>query len=192
MRVGVLTTKKEFKNHQRMLAQCGIDGVLIINAQDLNDIDGFILADDDRIMGHAWKDRDQLHQAIKGKVYQGMPIFGISQGMMVLAREMKQEDGLYLRLLEIKVEKDGFHLIKESFEVPLKIDVLGKAPFPGIFIGAPYIRSIQPNVGILAMYQEKIVMVRQGNILGASFHPELTDDLRVYLYFKQMIEDAKG
>ncbi|MGI6679456.1 MAG: pyridoxal 5'-phosphate synthase glutaminase subunit PdxT [Dehalobacterium sp.] len=192
MRVGVLTSKKDFKNHQRMLAQCGMDGVLIVKLPDFDDIDGFILPDDYRA-SISWKDQDPIKKRIEEIAQQDTPIFGIGNGLVLLAQEVINEGEDYcFGLLDIKMNRYGLNLFSGKYtEIPLKIDVLGKAPFPGIFIEAPTVQSMQPNVGILAMHQEKIVMVRQGNILGSSFHPELADDLRVYLYFKQMIKDAK-
>lgn len=192
MRIGVLALRRSFLQHQNILAKCGIDAVLIFKADEVDSIDGLIISNNENNVFEKSNHQENLWNRILKKSKQGMPIFGISDGMIMLAKEIEDSERFSLGLMDIKVRSDGFKGQGEKFSVNLMIDALGKALFPGVFIKAPYVESVKPNVGILSEYQGKAVMVRQGNFLGSSFHPELTDDLRVYLYFKQMIKDAKN
>lgn len=192
MRMGVLALQGAFKEHQRILARCGVDTVLIRKPGEMDSIDGLIIpGGESTTIGKLMREYN-LHGAILEKAHQGIPIFGTCAGMIMLAKDIVESDQFSLGLMDIRVQRNGFGRQVDSFEADLTIDALGKAPFPGVFIRAPYVESVKPNVGILAEHDGKVVMVRQGNFLGASFHPELTDDLRVHLYFKQMIEDAKS
>jgi len=192
MRIGVIVLQGAFREHQRILSKCGVDTVLIRNAGDMDSIDGLIISGSESTTIGNLICEYNLSDTILEKAYRGMPIFGTCAGMIILAKDIMESEQFSLGLMDIRVRRNGFGRQVNTFEVDLVIDALGKAPFPGVFIRAPYVVSVKPNVGILAEYDGKVVMVRQGNFLGASFNPELTDDLRVHLYFKQMIEDAKG
>ncbi|HKL22635.1 MAG TPA: pyridoxal 5'-phosphate synthase glutaminase subunit PdxT, partial [Tichowtungia sp.] len=89
-------------------------------------------------------------------------------------------------LMDIEVKRNAFGRQVDSFETPLSISVLGEPDVPAVFIRAPYIDAAGPQVNILACHEDKIVMARQGHLLAAAFHPELTDDLRVHQYFLQL------
>ena len=192
MLIGVLALQGAFAEHGRILAKCGIDTVLIRKGSEMNQIDGLIIpGGESTTIGKLMREYN-LDDIILEKTQQGMPVFGTCAGMIMMAKDIIENDQFSLSLIDIRVQRNGFGRQVDSFEVGLEIDALGKAPFPGVFIRAPYVESVKPNVGILAQHDGKIVMVRQGNFLGAAFHPELTDDLRVHLYFKQMVKDAKG
>jgi len=192
MRIGILAQPVDFKGHQKILAQCETEAVLIQEPHEMEQIDGLIITGSNSSFINMMTLKSHWHQAITQKTEQGMPVFGISQGMIMLAKDVGDSDLPSLRLMDIKVLTHGYGPHQESFKAGLIIDALGKVPFPGVFIKAPYVEWVKPNVGILSEHEGKIVMVRQGNFLGAAFRPELADDLRVHLYFKQMIEDAKG
>ncbi|ATW26413.1 pyridoxal 5'-phosphate synthase glutaminase subunit PdxT [Candidatus Formimonas warabiya] len=192
MQIGVLALQGAFAEHRRILSQCGVEAVLIRKPGEMKKIDGLIIpGGESTTIGKLMRDY-HLDTAILEKTREGMPVFGTCAGLIMLAKDISGRDQFSLGLMDIKVKRNGFGRQVDSFEADLHIDALGKAPFHGVFIRAPYVESVKPNVGILAHHEGKIVMVRQGNFLGAAFHPELTDDLRVHLYFKQMIEDAKN
>ena len=192
MLVGVLALQGAFAEHKVILNKCGIDGVLIRKPEELERIDGLIIPGGESTTMGKLMLAYHLDQAIIKKAREGMPVFGTCAGMIMMAKEIEGYNQYSLGLMDIEVCRNGFGRQVDSFEAGIIIDALGKLPYPGIFIRAPYVKSIKPNVGILAKFQDKIIMVRQGNFLGASFHPELTNDLRVHLYFKQMIDDAKS
>ncbi len=192
MLIGVLALQGAFIEHQRILAKCGIETVLIRKPEEMANIDGLIIPGGESTTMGKLMQKDNLYSMILEKINQGMPVFGTCAGMIMMSKDISGYDQYSLGLMDITIRRNGFGRQVDSFEADLQIDALGKVPFPGVFIRAPYVESVRPNVGILAEHDGKIVMVRQGNFLGAAFHPELTDDLRVHLYFKQMIADAKS
>ena len=122
------------------------------------------------------------------RVRAGLPLWGTCMGMIVAASEVADLDQRTLGLIDITVRRNAFGRQLASEEVSLAVPVLGSDPFPAIFIRAPWIERSGPGVEVLATYREHGVFVRQGNVIGTSFHPELTPDPRVHAYFLRMIE----
>jgi len=138
----------------------------------------------------------ELFQTIKKQVSEGMPIMGICAGMILLSRraydrvvgETKQK---LLGALDVVVERNAFGRQNESFEVNLEMPALGKNRLKAIFIRAPVVTEIGTGVNILAELNGKIVAVMQKNIIGTSFHPELSDDYRIHKQFVSTVLDFK-
>jgi len=121
----------------------------------------------------------------------GVPILGTCAGLVLLAKEgdeqVKKTGQPLLGLMDVKVARNSFGRQRESFQADLDIPVLGKKPFPGVFIRAPVVERAGEGVEVLCIHEKKIVMARQKNLLGLSFHPELTEDVRVHELFLGMI-----
>jgi pyridoxal 5'-phosphate synthase pdxT subunit len=138
----------------------------------------------------------ELFQTIKKQVSEGMPIMGICAGMILLSRraydrvvgETKQK---LLGALDVVVERNAFGRQNESFEVNLEVPTLGKGRLKAIFIRAPVVTEIGTGVNILAELNGKIVAVMQKNIIGTSFHPELSDDYRIHKQFVSTVLNFK-
>ena len=138
----------------------------------------------------------ELFQTIKKQVSEGMPIMGICAGMILLSRraydrvvgETKQK---LLGALDVVVERNAFGRQNESFEVNLEMPALGKNRLKAIFIRAPVVTEIGTGVNILAELNGKIVAVMQKNIIGTSFHPELSDDYRIHKQFVSTVLNFK-
>ena len=134
-------------------------------------------------------------KVIKQKVESGMPVLGICAGMVLLASNAsdkvvgKTEQPLF-DFLDIELERNSFGRQRESFEANISMDPIGISNYNGVFIRAPAISSAG-DVEVLAKYNEKIVAIKKGNIIGTSFHPELTDDLAVHKYFVNLVKDSK-
>lgn len=190
--IGVLALQGAFIEHQHMLKKCGVESVQIRKPDEMENIDGLIIPGGESTTIAKLLVDYELDKAILKKTAQGMPVFGTCAGLIVMAKNIVNSNQFSLGLMDISVQRNGFGRQVDSFEADLPVDVLGANPFPAVFIRAPFVEWVKPNVGILAEFDKKIVMVRQGNCLGAAFHPELTDDLRVHLYFRQMVEDAKS
>jgi 5'-phosphate synthase pdxT subunit len=122
----------------------------------------------------------------------GMPLWGTCMGMIVIAHDVVELEQPSLDLIDISVRRNAFGRQNESAEVDLPIAALGDRPFPAIFIRAPWIERVGPQVDLLAERNGHGVMVRQGNVLATSFHPELTHDQRVHAYFLQMVRDVQA
>ena len=138
----------------------------------------------------------ELFQTIKKQVSEGMPIMGICAGMILLSRraydrvvgETKQK---LLGALDVVVERNAFGRQNESFEVNLEVPTLGKSRLKAIFIRAPVVTEIGTGVNIMAELNGKIVAVTQKNIIGTSFHPELSDDYRIHKQFVSTVLNFK-
>jgi 5'-phosphate synthase pdxT subunit len=122
-----------------------------------------------------------------------MPVFGICAGMIMLSKKAKDRvigemDQPLLDFLDIKIERNAFGRQKDSFESDISIDKIGISKFPGVFIRAPSILEVGKDVEVLSKFNEKIVAVKQGNMLGTSFHPELTGDLSLHKYFINLVK----
>ena len=114
-----------------------------------------------------------------------MPIWGTCAGMILLAQEIDDGDQPRLGLMDIRVKRNAFGRQVDSFEADLDIEGIG--PTRGVFIRAPYAERVWGNVQVMARYQDKIVMVQQGHLLGTAFHPELTNQGNIHRYFLEMV-----
>lgn len=187
MRVGVLALQGAFLEHCRSLRACGADPVEIRKPEQLEGCRALVIpGGESTTMGRLMTAYDLL-TPIREMAAAGTPIFGTCAGMVMLARQVEGLDQTLLGLMNITVKRNGFGRQVDSFEADLQIPVLGKEPLRGVFIRAPYITALGEGVEVLAVYHDKIVLVRQGKLLAASFHPELTDDLRLHKYFLEFV-----
>jgi 5'-phosphate synthase pdxT subunit len=131
---------------------------------------------------------------IKQKVESGMPVLGICAGMVLLANNArdkvmgKTEQPLF-DFLDIDLERNSFGRQRESFEANISMDSIGISNYNGVFIRAPTITTASNDVEVLAKFNEKIVAIKKGNIIGTSFHPELTEDLAIHKYFVNLVKE---
>jgi len=187
MLAGVLALQGAFREHQQALEACGVNTVQIRKPGQLEGLDALVIpGGESTTMGKLLLQYDLLEPVINlGR--EGFPIFGTCAGLILLAKEINGSEQPRLALMDIKVERNAFGRQVHSFEADLDIPELGEQPFRGVFIRAPYVMDVAAGVDVLAKFEEKIVCVRQGNLLGAAFHPELTKDLRLHRYFLDKI-----
>jgi 5'-phosphate synthase pdxT subunit len=133
----------------------------------------------------------KLFEPLKRRAEEGMPILGTCAGMIVMCqqgdREVEKTDTKLLGLISARVDRNAFGRQRESFEADLDIEGIEGAPFHAVFIRAPAVVQTWGNCKPLARLGDKIVMVRQDCLVAASFHPELTDDLRVHRMLLNMV-----
>jgi 5'-phosphate synthase pdxT subunit len=190
-RIGVLALQGDVVEHIAAMRHAGADAIEVKNRGDLARVDGLIIPGGESTTVMKLLDRFQLAAPIVERVKAGMPLWGTCMGMIVIAREVVALEQPSLDLIDISVRRNAFGRQNESAEVELTIPVLGDRPFPAIFIRAPWIERVGAGVELLAHRSGHGVMVRQGNVLGTSFHPELTNDRRVHGYFLQMVRDSR-
>jgi len=133
---------------------------------------------------------------VKEKIEGGMPVFGICAGLILLSKNVKDKvvgnmDQPLLELLDVQVERNSFGRQRDSFEAEISIDSLNIPNFEGVFIRAPSISETGNGVEVISKFNEKIVAVKQQNILATAFHPELTTDSSLHKYFVNMIKQSK-
>jgi 5'-phosphate synthase pdxT subunit len=181
LRIGVLALQGAFREHERVLRGLGADVVEVRLPEELDGLDGLVIPGGEsttimhlaRIYG--------LDDAIRGF---GGAIFGTCAGMIVLDRER-------LGLIDVSVRRNAFGRQVASFEADLDLGQDGRL-FRAVFIRAPWIEEAGPQVEILATVDGHPVFARQGRVLIAAFHPELTDDTRVHERFLELVEEAVG
>lgn len=190
-RVGILALQGDVVEHAAALERAGASPSEVKTPADLANVDALIIPGGESTTVMKLLERAGLAGPIAQRVRAGMPLWGTCMGMIVAARQIDGLDQPSLDLIDIAVRRNAFGRQNESAEVELHIDALGSKPFPGIFIRAPWIERCGPAVELLAERDGHGVMVRQGNVLATSFHPELSGDLRVHRYFLDML-DSKG
>ncbi len=190
--IGVLALQGDVEEHLSALGRAGAQSRAVKSRDQLEGLDGLVVPGGESTTVMKLLQRFDMEQPIVERVRSGMPLWGTCMGMIVAARDvadMKEQPTL--DLLDITVRRNAFGRQNESAEVDLLVPTLGPRPFPAIFIRAPWIERAGQAVELLASRNGHGVMVRQGNVLGTSFHPELTGDPRVHAYFLAMVEHAR-
>jgi len=164
--------------------------------EEIMKIDGLIIpGGESTVMGLLIAIKNGLLDAITKILQEGLPVMGTCAGMIVLAKKsydkvVGNKRQLLLGVLDIEVERNSFGRQYDSFESKLNISGIGN-DYKGIFIRAPTVISVGPQVQILSKFDEKIVAVKQENIIGTSFHPELSGDYRMHRLFIQLVTNWK-
>ncbi|MGI5872157.1 MAG: pyridoxal 5'-phosphate synthase glutaminase subunit PdxT [Bacillota bacterium] len=192
MKIGVLGLQGAVREHLWALEKCGVETIVAKKSEDLADLAGLVIPGGESTTVGKLLVRFGLLEPIKERVRQGMGIFGTCTGMILLAKEIRGSDQPRLGLMDLTIERNAFGPQVESFEMELPVPVLGEEPYHAIFIRAPYAVAAGPGAEVLAKLNGKIVLARQGKLLGAAFHPELTDDLRIHKLFLSMLAEKTG
>lgn len=183
MKIGVLALQGAVREHLRHIELSGHEGIAIKRVEQLEEIDGLILPGGESTTLRRLMNLYGFKEAL---VNSDLPMFGTCAGLIVLAQDIVGEEG-YLKKLDITVERNSFGRQVDSFESELDIKGIAE-DIEAVFIRAPYIEKVNSdNVEVLSTVGDKIVAVKEGNYLGVSFHPELTDDYRVTQYFIEHI-----
>lgn len=185
----MLALQGAFREHKKVLESLGCDVCEVRTPSDLKGIQGLVLPGGESTTMGKLLQEDGLGEKIKELATKDFPLFGTCAGMILLSKDIEGSDQYRLGLMDINVQRNAFGRQVASFETDLAVPALGNEPIRAVFIRAPYIKEVAPNVGILSEYEDKIVFARQGNMLASAFHPELTQDNRVHQYFLNIIDD---
>ena len=190
MRIGVLAAQGAFAEHIAILNKLDVEAPPVRLPSELKGVDGLIIPGGESTSISQLMLAYDLVSKIRNLAKNGLPIFGTCAGMILLAKEILDSKVEPLGLMDIVVRRNAFGRQVDSFETELAIPVLGEKPFPGVFIRAPIIKQANSNVEILArLNNSTIVAARQGKLLAAAFHPELTSDLRFHKYFLSIVAE---
>jgi 5'-phosphate synthase pdxT subunit len=181
MKIGVLALQGAFAEHVATLRAIGVEAVEVRLPADLDGLDGLVLPGGESTAMRRLIDRWGMRQPILDLAATGAPLFGTCAGMIVLAKEIAGDEEPILPLLDVTVERNAFGRQLESFEADLPVPLLGDTPVHAVFIRAPVIERVGPDVDVLARLEDgRIVAVRERNVIAISFHPELAGETRFH------------
>ena len=178
-RVGVLALQGNFREHEAMLRRLGVDAVEVRKPEELAGLDGLVVPGGESTTFMRLMRLYGLDKAIRE--FQ-RPVLGTCAGMIVLDRD-------HLGLVDLEVDRNAYGRQVASFEADLRLAGEDE-PLRGVFIRAPRVRATGEDVEVLAEHEGEPVLVRDGRILVASFHPELTEDTRVHELFLAAVAEA--
>ncbi|HAS28310.1 MAG TPA: pyridoxal 5'-phosphate synthase glutaminase subunit PdxT [Dehalococcoidia bacterium] len=192
MKIGILALQGAFIEHAQVLDRLGIESKQVRKPDELKGLDGLIIPGGESTTMLNLANNYEFIEPLRRMGLNGFPMMGTCAGMILLAKTVTNSDIQTLSLMDIKVRRNAFGRQPDSFETDLDIKSLGDIPFHSVFIRAPLIEEAADNVEILAKLDNgTIVAVRQNNLLGMSFHPELTADSRMHEYFLKIVSGNK-
>jgi len=201
LNIGILSIQGDVAENgasmKAALKELGQTGNLIKvkTPEQLSKLDGLIIpGGESTVIGQLSLINGLLKQ-VKEKIESGMPVFGICAGLILLSKNAKDRvvgntDQPLLDLLDVKVERNSFGRQRDSFEAKVSLEPVNISSFHGVFIRAPSILDVGSDVEVLSKFNEKIVAVKQGNIIATAFHPELTTDISLHKYFVKIIQQS--
>ncbi|MGB9749994.1 MAG: pyridoxal 5'-phosphate synthase glutaminase subunit PdxT [Caldisericia bacterium] len=192
MVVGVLSLQGAFIEHINMLNKIsGVKPIQIKKKEDLVKIDGLIIPGGESTTIGRLLERHELLTPLRKMIFEGFPVFGTCAGFILLSKKIENNNEQpILGILDVTIKRNAFGTQINSMEIDLKIKDF-EIPYKAVFIRAPVVKKLGNGVEVLAEVDEGPVFIRQGNILGASFHPELTDDIRIHQMFIDIINKRR-
>ena len=189
-RVGVLALQGAFRAHIDACTELGVDAVEVRTADQLDGCDRLIIPGGESTTMSMMLDRNELREPIAKRLADGIPVFGTCAGMILLATEVSdgRDDQESFAAIDLAVRRNGYGRQNQSFSDELDISGIGAGdePFHAVFIRAPRVERVGESVEVLATYRDEPVLCRQGPVLVAAFHPELSPDRRLHRYFVEL------
>ncbi len=189
LKIGVLALQGAVREHVAAIEASGAEAVAVKRVDQLTDLDGLVMPGGESTAMRRLIDKYHFLESLK-KFAQNKPVFGTCAGLILMAKRIQGQDTAHLELIDMTVERNAFGRQVDSFEAELMIHGVGE-DYTGVFIRAPFIVEVGPEVEILSKHNDRIVAAKQGHFLCAAFHPELTDDYRLHQYFVKMVQTAK-
>ncbi len=188
-KIGVLALQGAAREHLLMLERCGARGAAVKYPSELQTCDGLIIPGGESTAIGKLIVRDGFLDLLRERVAGGFPVFGTCAGLIVLARRVTEGEQPLLGVMDMLVRRNAYGRQVDSFEVDLEVRGIEEEerPFRAVFIRAPWIEEVGEGVEVLCSHRGRAVMARQGTLLAAAFHPELTDDPRIHRYFLDMV-----
>ncbi len=180
-KIGVLALQGAVRPHVAALATLGASPVEVRTPDQLMGVDGLVLPGGESTTMSKLLDTSGLREPLAARLADGLPVLGTCAGMILLAREVLdgRADQRSLGVVDITVRRNAFGRQVDSFEADLAL-AGDPVPLHAVFIRAPVVERAGPAVEVLATVGDRPVLARQGSVIVASFHPELTDDLRLH------------
>lgn len=189
-RIGVLAIQGDYAAHAEALSETGAEPVEIRKPEELANLDGLVLPGGESTTMLKFLEKHQFFDALKDYC-ETHPILATCAGTILIAREVRHPVQRSLGILDAVVERNAYGRQIDSTILHAESSLPG-GPLEMVFIRAPRIAEVGPNVEVLAERDGSAALVRQGNILAATFHPELSSDRRVHTAFVQSVREAIG
>lgn len=189
--VGVLALQGAFEAHQHVLRDIGVESVQVRTPSDLDVVDALVMpGGESTTMSHLLQ-TSGLFNSIDARLKQGMPVFGTCAGMILLAKGVLdgRSDQRSFGAIDIDVKRNAYGRQIDSFETDIALAGMVQ-DFHAVFIRAPQIARLGEEVTVLARHNEDVVLARQGSVMVASFHPELTSDARIHSMFIGLLQEV--
>jgi 5'-phosphate synthase pdxT subunit len=197
--VGVLALQGDVREHLRALTACAVDVRAVRRPADLEGLDGIVLPGGESTTIDKLSQIFGLREPLIEALHAGLPAYGSCAGMILLAKNVLDgtQDQKTFGALDITVRRNAFGRQVESFEADVDLVGIAGGPMHAVFIRAPWVERIDNGVEILGavvppgLVESKIIAVRHENVMATSFHPEVTDDLRIHRYFVDVVRAAR-
>lgn len=191
--IGVLGLQGDFREHLAVLEAIGVAAKLVRTPQELSQVDGLIIPGGESTVMHKLAVAYGMFDPIRLRIQSGFPVFGTCAGLIMLSNQILDgtADQKTFGGLDIVVRRNAFGHQSESFETDLIFAGISGGPVHAAFIRAPIVESVGPGAKIVAQLSDgRIVGVEQGNLLGISFHPEVTGEARIHQRFAQIVSQT--
>ena len=191
MKIGVLGLQGDVREHAHALECAGATPVIVRRPDEIASVDGVVLPGGESTTIGKLLDRFELLEPLRTRARAGMPLYGTCAGMILMAREIEglQAAPHRLAVMDIAVRRNAYGRQVDSFEADL--DVAGlDSPLRAAFIRAPVVERVGSEIEVLAAFDDRPVLVRQGRLLASSFHPEMTGDERIHELFVDLARNS--
>jgi 5'-phosphate synthase pdxT subunit len=195
--IGVLALQGDIREHLAALAECDVIARPVRRPGEIDEIDALVIPGGESTTMSKLALTFEVFEPIAKRLAEGMPAYGSCAGMIMLADEVLdgRPDQRTFGGIGMTVRRNAFGRQVDSFESPVDIDGIEGGPVNAVFIRAPWVESVTPQVEVLGRVASgaatgRMVAVRQGHLLATSFHPELTGDLRVHRLFVDMVREG--
>jgi 5'-phosphate synthase pdxT subunit len=185
-RVGVLALQGDFREHLAVLTELGADAVPVRRARELDQVAGLVIPGGESTVMDKLSRTFGLREPLQERIADGMPVYGTCAGLIMLSDRVLDAlpDQQTLGGLDVTVRRNAFGTQVDSFETDLDVELLDGPPVHAAFIRAPVVEELGSEVEAVATLEDgRVVAVRQGNLLGTSFHPEITGETRFHEFF---------
>ncbi|MEE3920758.1 pyridoxal 5'-phosphate synthase glutaminase subunit PdxT [Micromonospora sp. BRA006-A] len=196
--IGVLALQGDVREHVAALTGAGADARPVRRPGELDAVDGLVVPGGESTTISKLVDIFEMREPIDKRIAAGMPVYGSCAGMIMLAAEVLdgRPDQRGFAGVDMTVRRNAFGRQVDSFEAPVALTGVDGGPFHAVFIRAPWVERVGPDVEVLGRVTGgpaagRIVAVRQGNLLATSFHPELTGDLRSHHHFVELVRASR-